>query len=119
MCEWGDTIHMKITIPAWLSHSGKAYKRKTGIDRCIAPLIKALNDGGITTDASCCGHKRGIGSIILADGRELIICPDMKTARMIDKFININIHGEKTIKEDTQCLKLFRQFVNKTYERFK
>lgn len=42
-------------------------------DPCLVPLIKALNDGGVRTVASCCGHGCRNGSIILADGRELVI----------------------------------------------
>jgi hypothetical protein len=42
-------------------------------DPCIAPLVKALNDAGIATVASCCGHGEQHGSIVLADGRELVI----------------------------------------------
>lgn len=44
-------------------------------DPCIAPLIRALNDGGLSTVASCCGHGRTHGSVCLADGRELVIRP--------------------------------------------
>lgn len=33
---------------------------KTGelveVDSCIAPIVAALNDGGIPTVGSCCGH---------------------------------------------------------------
>lgn len=42
-------------------------------DPCLEPLVRALNDGGIPTVASCCGHGRGDGSVVLADGRELVI----------------------------------------------
>lgn len=42
-------------------------------DPCIAPIVKALNDAGICTRASCCGHGRQDGSVILRDGRELVI----------------------------------------------
>lgn len=42
-------------------------------DPCIAPLVKALNDGGLPTVASCCGHGKRSGSIVLADGCELTI----------------------------------------------
>lgn len=45
-------------------------------DPCLAPLIRALNDGGVRTVASCCGHGAVPGSIILADGRWLMILPD-------------------------------------------
>lgn len=44
-------------------------------DPCLAPLVKALNDGGIRTVASCCGHGRMDGTVALADGRELLIVP--------------------------------------------
>lgn len=42
-------------------------------DPCIAPLVAALNAWGIETIASCCGHGRNDGSILLADGRTLTI----------------------------------------------
>ena len=56
-----------------------------GIDPCIIPLIKALNDGGVESIASCCGHGRRPGNIVLKDGRELVICRDFETARIVDK----------------------------------
>lgn len=49
------------------------------IDRCIAPIVQALNDAGIATIASCCGHGKIEGSIILADGREMLIRKDPHT----------------------------------------
>ena len=42
-------------------------------DPCLAPLVSALNAGGIPTVASCCGHGTQHGSIVLADGRDLRI----------------------------------------------
>lgn len=42
-------------------------------DPCLVPLIRALNAGGISTVASCCGHGRITGSIILRDDQHLII----------------------------------------------
>lgn len=81
MCKWGDTVIMEVTIPAYLSSTGKEKKKLVDVDRCIAPIVKALNDAGITTDASCCGHNNRPGNISLADGRELIIAPDWETAR--------------------------------------
>lgn len=44
-------------------------------DPCIAPLVGALNDAGIETIASCCGHNHAPGNVILADGRWLLIIP--------------------------------------------
>lgn len=40
-------------------------------DPCLVPLVKALNDGGLRTVASCCGHRVRDGSIIvIVDGQE-------------------------------------------------
>jgi hypothetical protein len=47
-----------------------------GIDPCLAPIVRALNDAGIPTAASCCGHGSGMGNIWLADGRVLAVLPD-------------------------------------------
>lgn len=95
MCKWGDIVHMHVMIPEGLSHTGKAYKKPVGIDRCIAPIVKALNDRGIPTIASCCGHGERPGSIILNDGRELVICPDFDTARVVDKAFPTIFEEEK------------------------
>lgn len=43
------------------------------VDACIAPIVQALNDGGIETKASCCGHSRIPGRIMLQDGRDLVL----------------------------------------------
>ena len=59
-----------------------------GVDACIAPLIRALNEAGIETIASCCGHGRRPGNICLRDGRELVILPDWETGRRVDRILN-------------------------------
>lgn len=38
-------------------------------DPCLAPLIRVLNNGGIGTIASCCGHGEYPGWVMLTDGR--------------------------------------------------
>ena len=43
------------------------------IDFCIHQIVAALNAGGIRTIASCCGHGKMKGNIILDDGRILLI----------------------------------------------
>ena len=43
------------------------------IDECIADLVLALNDAGVYTIASCCGHEYPPGEILLKDGRILMI----------------------------------------------
>lgn len=73
MCQRGDEVLLKVPIPAHLSHTGCFRWDTKAIDSCIAPIVRALNDAGIYTANSCCGHGDGPGSIILHDGRELII----------------------------------------------
>lgn len=43
------------------------------IDRCLAPLVAALNRAGIATVACCCGHGEGVGWVALGHGRGLVI----------------------------------------------
>jgi len=83
MCERGTEVLLEVTIPAHLSHTSAAYKKRVGIDACIAPLVKALNDGGVETWASCCGHGLEPGQIMLADGRVLLVCGDALTAKCV------------------------------------
>ena len=73
MCEWGDTVKVCVKIPADLSHLGIPYWKAAETDRCIAPLVGALQEGGIDMRASCCGHGKVDGSILLQDGRTLMI----------------------------------------------
>lgn len=61
----------------------------------IAPLVKALNDGGIPTIASCSGHGERNGNIALKDGRELIIANDWRDARKIENLIQPPISADK------------------------
>ena len=55
------------------------------IDACIAPIVQALNDIGVETIASCCGHNRLCGVISLKDGRELLIANNYLEARIMEK----------------------------------
>ena len=41
------------------------------VDACIAPIVAALNDIGMPTVASCCGHGIRTGRIVLRSGVEL------------------------------------------------
>ncbi len=43
------------------------------IDPCIHDIVAALNAGSVPTIGCCCGHGKTNGSILLDDGRELII----------------------------------------------
>lgn len=75
MGEYTETVPMPIN------------GRVQSIDRCIAHIVAALNSGGVTTSASCCGHDdtKLYGSITLDDGRELIVVPDHATARRVER----------------------------------
>ena len=64
---------LNVPIPAHLSHTGIFRWDAKPVDACIAPIVQALNDAGIYTANSCCGHGKSDGSIVLHDGRELII----------------------------------------------
>ena len=86
MCNRGDTVPVYVRIPADLSHSGAVRWKETQIDRCIAPLVRALQVEGIHMRGSCCGHgkrrfrwwpwKKADGYIDLQDGRCLVIKAD-------------------------------------------
>ncbi len=61
-------------------------RRVEHIDFCIAHIVAALNAANIETLASCCGHGKILGNVVLADGRWLIIAPDSTTAhKLYDK----------------------------------
>jgi hypothetical protein len=76
MCKHGNTIDLEVTVPAHLSSTGKPKLKLAKIDFCIFPIVKALNEVGVKTIASCCGHGKGPGNIILEDGREIWIYKD-------------------------------------------
>ncbi len=50
--------------------------RPQAIDKCIAPLVKAMNDGGLVTLSACCGHNKELGHVWLENGSVLVILPD-------------------------------------------
>lgn len=73
MCEWGTDVPVAVTIPADLSYTHEDREDVKLIDACIAPIVEALNEAGIRTDGSCCGHGKADGWIVLNDGRELVV----------------------------------------------
>lgn len=73
MCEWGDTVPVRVKIPADLSSTGEARWKDAEIDRCVAPVVEALQKGGVDMRGSCCGHNRSPGKILLQDGRTLSV----------------------------------------------
>jgi len=73
MCAYGDTMAVRVRIAADLSCTGKPRWKRAQVDRCIAPLVAALQRGGIAMRSSCCGHGKGPGEILLEDGRRLVV----------------------------------------------
>lgn len=73
MCEHGTYTMLRVPIPAHLSHTGQFRWDYKAVDSCIAPIVEALNTAGIYTAGCCCGHGENSGSIILHDGREIVI----------------------------------------------
>jgi len=73
MCKHGTYTEVEVTIQAHLSHTHKTWKKLCKIDSCIAPIVKALEEGGVMMTASCCGHGKTEGRIDLLDGRRLMI----------------------------------------------
>lgn len=88
MCTWGTTT--VLMLPRADGRLGPE-----AIDLCIAPLVAALNAGGVRMVASCCGHGMCRGNIALADGRMLDIIPDYKTWKREEYAREtVTIHGE-------------------------
>lgn len=87
MCKQGDTVLVNVKIPADLSCKGKAFWKKVKIDRCIAPIVKALQEGGIDMRGSCCGHGKFPGTVHLQDGRLLLIVDAEKYWAKDKKYI--------------------------------
>lgn len=83
MCKHGDTVTVYVNVPADLSSTGKEKRKYMAIDRCIAPIVHALQISSIDMRGSCCGHgkrrfrwwpwKKADGYIDLQDGRCLVI----------------------------------------------
>lgn len=68
MCKWNTCIDVKLCKPRPVSK-----RIIVKVDSCIANIVQALNDSNIETIGSCCGHRKDDGSILLADGREILI----------------------------------------------
>lgn len=73
MCQWGTEVQLLVPIPPELSHTGQFRWAIKGVDACIADIVQALNEAGIYTANSCCGHSKLEGEIYLHDGRVLAI----------------------------------------------
>lgn len=56
-------------------------------DPCLAPIVAALNAGGLVTVASCCGHGGLPPWIALADDSVWVGFPDIEAARAARKVL--------------------------------
>lgn len=65
MCQRGEIVKMKLPVGGVVD-----------IDKCLAPVVKVLNDGGVVTVGCCCGHGRIAGYIHLKDDRYFRIFPN-------------------------------------------
>jgi len=76
MCRHGDRVKIRIG------------DKEQDVDRCLAPIIKALNEGGIKTAMSCCGHGEHDGFILCADEdkyRLLIVVSEEESLERFEK----------------------------------
>lgn len=65
MCDHGDTVDVEVSIPASHSHTGEERRAVKPIDRCIAPLVSALDKLGFLMAGSCCGHGKAEPQIVV------------------------------------------------------
>ena len=106
-----EPVLVRVKIPADLSSTGKIKWRECSIDACIAPIVKALQEGGIDMRGSCCGHGEHEGDIHLQDGRTLIIL-DEETSNLYWK----SKRKTYTIKSLLESLNEKKEKVNKNEE---
>lgn len=76
MCNYGPNRDAAMTV----LKRDDAGEPTVWCDPCLTPLVKALNDAGLRTVASCCGHGSGVGRIAMACGQELFLLPDYDSA---------------------------------------
>lgn len=72
-CRCEITIPINVKIPTDLSSTKRGKWRVCNIDKCVAPLVEALQNANIDMRGSCCGHGEMNGDIHLQDGRVLVI----------------------------------------------
>jgi hypothetical protein len=94
VCRHGDTVALVLTTIRWSTAEdppdhdpGPPFRRVWSIDRCIAPIVQALDAAGVYMLGSCCAHGRGPGSIDLADGRTLVLLGEQDRP-IVEAFVN-------------------------------
>jgi hypothetical protein len=74
--------------------------RVQGIDYCVSDIVAALNAAAITTTASCCGHGKQLGFVLLEDGRWILICRDKEHFQLV---ANALADGECPMGDDRRA----------------
>jgi hypothetical protein len=85
----GEIVNVR--IPSDLSCTGKARWKLARIDACIAPLVRALQKGGVDMRGSCCGHGAAPGQIALADGRLLLVIDPETAQGFLDGSVELHV----------------------------
>ena len=62
MCDWGTEKEVRLNRARGISG-----RTTVMVDACIADKVQALNDAGVHTLGSCCGHGKTQGSIIIEE----------------------------------------------------
>ena len=70
MCQWGTDTLVDLCEPTPVQG-----RTTIKVDSCIAPLVQMLNDYGIKTIASCCGHGKVKESSIIIDSGHISLRP--------------------------------------------
>lgn len=72
---------------------GKEYRHDDPIelDECIADIVLALNEGGVPTTSSCCGHGTAPGHISLRGDRHLLVIDPLYMAWSSIEMIRSNL----------------------------
>lgn len=70
MCRQGKTVPVLVQREYNCSTSNW---HAVPVDRCIAPLVQELNNRGIVTLGSCCGHGIFNGDIVIAAESEPLL----------------------------------------------
>lgn len=97
-CPCGNTIDVRVHIPADLSHHLSARWALKPIDYCIAPIVNALQSVGIDMRGSCCGHGEHPGEILLQDGRVIRIeGADCEDLRLRMEMAHHRLHPERKL----------------------
>lgn len=72
MCQRGKHKLVKLCQPKLISGRFDDDDEVVPVDECIAPLVQSLNDRGVRTFGSCCGHGKGPGFISFEDAEGFV-----------------------------------------------